>query len=356
MSSWAGAQRLAHLVANRAHDDLGVARERYPVDVYGALDAPEVRIMWRPTPRLLGIYLCEPGAEKGVLLNRELTRAARRHTAAHELGHNRFGHGTHLDREIDEYLDSAPAAGWPKVEKEAETFAAWFLMPPPAVRAALARLGLRTADSAMQVYQLSLRLGTPYRTTARHLGNMRHITHQQAAQWSRVRPERLKASLDKHASPPGSRACDVWLVDPASRDEHLVLSPGDRVAVELAAGARADTVAGGVTGNRISVPPWMSVVADSAAVSGCRRVVLDTADQVTPAVARVDVDDRVPWSFTVELRPPPALGLDPLTSAAFERQARDAEHRSAGGDQAGDETPEQTRVEIPAEISGRRMT
>lgn len=347
MSSWAGVQRLSQLMANRAHEELEIVRDRYPVDVYAALDAAEVRILWRATPRLLGMYLCEPGADKGVLLNRDLSQAARRHTAAHELGHDRFGHGSQLDRDVDEYLDTAPAAGWPKVEKEAETFAAWFLMPPPAVRAVLARLGLRTVGSAAHVYQLSLRLGTHYRTTARHLGNLKMIPWQQAAQWSRIPPGRLKASLENPAPPPGTRACDVWSVNAACHEEHLVVSPGDRIVIEFTTEARggspawtgADSAASGV-----SAPSWTSTIASSGPSGTGRRVVLDTGGQSTPAVARVDVDDRVPWTFTVELRPAPKPGIDPITRATFERAARDAQHRAADGDEIDTDQGARTQI------------
>jgi hypothetical protein len=294
----------------RAHDDLGVPRDQFPVDVYTALSQAQVRIMWRPAARLLGAYLCDPGAERGVLLNCELSASARRHTAAHELGHDRFGHGSQIDREggeHGEYLDAAPAAGWPTAEKEAESFAAWFLMPLPAVHAAMARLGLTGVVTADELYQLSLRLGTHFRTTARHLRNAHLVGPAQSTQWMRARPERLKAALDRGATPPASRARDVWRIDHHSAGEHIVLSPGDRLVIDHGC-APAPTV-----------PAWMTVLAEVTIDDPLRRrLILQATERDQLEVGRVEIDGPVPWDSTLKLVPKPGPGLDPRTCAQLE--------------------------------------
>ncbi|MFD0394650.1 ImmA/IrrE family metallo-endopeptidase [Streptomyces nogalater] len=74
-----------------------------------------------------------------MLLNASLNAVTQRHTAAHELGHHRLGHRTAADEEMDPALRWGDGS-WPEEEKTAEAFAAWFLMPLPAVRAALGRV------------------------------------------------------------------------------------------------------------------------------------------------------------------------------------------------------------------------
>src|SRR5260370_25986165 len=115
--------------------------------------------MWRPLPRQFGAYLAEAGSRPGMLINNGLPFAAQRQTAGHELGHHCLRHGTRLDADLD--ASHTRPAVWTKEEKTAEAFAAWFLMPRKAVMAALTRLGLERPLEPLDVYRLSLLLGTP---------------------------------------------------------------------------------------------------------------------------------------------------------------------------------------------------
>lgn len=299
MSSWSAAHRVAHMRAVRARDDLGV-RAGHPVDVFSAIAAAGLTIMWKPMPRLLGGYLDDPDSDRGVLLNPDLSPSARRHTAAHELGHDRFGHGTRFDWDDDDHLDARPG-GWPPIEREAEAFAAWFLMSPAVIRGAMTRLGLSTVASPAEVYQLSLRLGTPYRTTARHLGLARIVPVSRASGWINARPERLKSALDRAAPPPLTRSHDVWRVDAHADGEHLAVAPGDRVVVVDADVVRPDD----------SVK--LRELARGRTSYGSRAIILEVPSGAGWSAQSIDVGASHSWRFSITVYPAPPSGLDPLT-------------------------------------------
>lgn len=168
--------------------------------------------MWKPMPGLFGAYLANPDSDPGILVNSRLTRAVRRQSAAHELGHHRLGHSTSFDYSAGE--DPARALGtavrrWTPEEKAAEAFAAWFLMPRRAVLATLADLALPQIMRASQVYQLALHLGTGYATTVRHLVSLRLLTAEDAEAWARIPPARFKRDL-AGALLDSTRDVDVW--------------------------------------------------------------------------------------------------------------------------------------------------
>ena len=156
MSTWIEAHRLANLAAAQAHGDLGIDPASFPVDVYGAIGDADVMLIWRPLPRLFNMYLDESGSRPGVILNSALDPAVQRQTAAHELGHHVFGHGTRADADLEFLLERR--RGWPDAEKAAEAFASWFLMPRRAIVAAMARLNFRHLTQPTDVYRLSLPL------------------------------------------------------------------------------------------------------------------------------------------------------------------------------------------------------
>jgi hypothetical protein len=231
MSTWPQAHRIANLAAAQAHGDLGIDPTRFPVDVYRAIEDAGIVLMWRPLPRLFGMYFDEPGSRPGILLNNQLDHAGQRHTAAHELGHHILGHGTRADIDLDPLTD--PRAGWTEVEKTAEAFASWFLMPRRAVLAALSQLGRERIEEPADAYFLSLLLGTPYRSTVRHLPNLRLASRDRAQGWFKVPPNRIKASLDPAVHTPPSREPDVWVINRGFADTTITMRIGDRLVVEL---------------------------------------------------------------------------------------------------------------------------
>ena len=203
---WAVAHRMAMMAANHAHDDNNVARHEY-VDVFAALRAADICCIgkpWRGT--LAGAYAGEELGGPVVMVNSKLDDVTVRHTASHELGHHCFGHGSKMEESIDP--DSGSLGGWlPDEEKLAEAFAAWFLMPLPAVQAAMRRSGISRPSSPEDVHQLMCWLGASFAGTARHLVNVQLADPGEAEQWARTwrnNSGRIRASICGSRTPRGA--------------------------------------------------------------------------------------------------------------------------------------------------------
>jgi Zn-dependent peptidase ImmA (M78 family) len=248
--TWRLAHRIASIAAVQAHEELSIDTARAPIDVAAAIGRAGVELMYQPLPALFGAYLAD-SCVAGILVNSRMSRAVRRQTAAHELGHHRLGHGTVYDAGAsDDTSASLPgAAGAPAVERTAEAFAAWFLMPRRAVRTVLSALGYAPPLSAAQVYQIALRLGTSYATTARHLVSLRLATAEQCRGWVAVPPGRIKRQLAGEMLD-GTAGVDVWDLTPAPGT--IVASPGDVLVV---AGDRPE-VDGAVALQRLANGLW----------------------------------------------------------------------------------------------------
>lgn len=230
--SWSVANRVASIAAAQAHGELGVDVEAGPIDVAAAIAAAGIELMYRPMPALFGAYLADTPV-KGILVNNRMTRAVRRQTAAHELGHHRLGHGTVYDGGAtdDGSAGLAVAPGAPGTERSAEAFATWFLMPLRTVRAALVACDFTEPLTAAQVYQLSLHLGTSYAATARQLVSLRMADRQQSRAWASVAPGRIKQELADGLLE-STRGIDVWDFRGTGADRTVVASPGDLLVLD----------------------------------------------------------------------------------------------------------------------------
>jgi Zn-dependent peptidase ImmA (M78 family) len=238
------------LAAAQAHGDYGIDSATWPVDIYDAIYTAGAVTIWRQMPRQFGAYINEPGSRPGILINNGLPHAAQRQTAGHELGHHWWKHGTRQDGDLDPPGDRRPP--WPPEEKQAESFAAWFLMPRKVAVAALSRLGISEIRSPADAYQLSLLLGTPYRALVRHLPNIRLVSAAKAAQWVKVPPNVIKDRLDQAADAPASRKPDVWVVGPRFDGAELTVRPGDRIVITSPDGSRPSiTCPGGFSDVRV---------------------------------------------------------------------------------------------------------
>jgi Zn-dependent peptidase ImmA (M78 family) len=235
MTSWQMAHRIAQIAAVQAQHHLQVCPDRFPVLVAPAIYAAGIELMWQPLDRLFGMYL-HVGDSQGILVNADRPRATRRQTAAHELAHHWFRHSPHpgIPCAIDAASSDLPQQTvWTPNERVAEAFADWFLMPRKAVFAAIAHLGLTGPAEPVDVYQISLLLGTSYRATVRHLYSLRLITREKWRTWSTVAPGVLKRRLLTDVLP-STREVDVWsiTVEPAAGEQPIrYLSPGDQVVL-----------------------------------------------------------------------------------------------------------------------------
>jgi hypothetical protein len=220
------AHRVASIAAVHAHRDYGIDRSGY-VDVFATIEAAGIDCMGQFLPRLLGMYVAPEDDGPAILVNSGQDEIGMRHSAAHELGHHALGHTTRWDEDPFALWGDGT---WPDDEKTAEAFAAWFLMPPPAVRAALRLVGIQAPHSGVDVYQIARWLGTSYAGTVRQLVNVRLARPQQAGAWSRMPPASLRRTAQGPAdAPPGH----VWALRRCADGATAHVAAGDRLHLLL---------------------------------------------------------------------------------------------------------------------------
>ena len=215
-------RRDAQVRALRTRRDLGVSMDR-PVDIYEAVRAMRLWLMFQPLDGLFGMYQ-RYNATAGVVINVKVHPALQRYTAAHELGHHVMGHAFSLDPE--RHITRWTSLG--TQELAAQMFAAEFLMPLAAVNAEAASLGIGP-DSLDEVglYQLSLRLRTSYAAMITRLQTLDWIGPSDASRFRAHTPKSLKFRLLGRQLA-DSRG-DVWLV--TDHQKHATIEPlvGDEV-------------------------------------------------------------------------------------------------------------------------------
>jgi hypothetical protein len=172
-TNYATAVRNGSMAAARLHLQLSTKEKMEAhggsIDVFGASLAISLPLLLRPLKGLLGAFLPEP--VPGVLVTTERPLSIQRITAAHELGHFRLDHLPSLDDESILRRMAMPNAagmfGHNMQEVEADAFAVAFLMPRWLIEWHCRRQGWLARDllAPLNVYQLSLRLGTSYEAT-----------------------------------------------------------------------------------------------------------------------------------------------------------------------------------------------
>ena len=220
--------------AARIHDQLqirqNVEASGGAIDVFGAMLALNVALLFRPLEGLLGA--CLPGPNPGVIISTQRPLRIQRFTGAHELGHVTLGHQAILDGE--EILGRAWVKGRDDIELAADSFAAEFLLPKWLLQIHAKRQGWNKESMAdpHTVYQLSLRVGASYEATCVALER-----HKVIDRWTRENlgakpPRALKEELLDGFEVEDYRR-DVWLL--TERDEGLTLegAPDDLFVLKL---------------------------------------------------------------------------------------------------------------------------
>lgn len=233
MISWGDAHTRAAAAAAEVHADLGIDLTR-SVDVFDAAKRLGLILAFAPLGKVSGLYLPQRPNQPspGILLHSGHPRTRQRYTAGHELGHHVFGHAAEVDVDIEDALRRGDVDRWPDHEKEAEAFGAWFLMPRRLIRQGLRELGIGLPVDPLDVYALSLWLGTSYTATVRQLAVVRMIDATQAQRWARVAPRTVKQALAGDFAPDDLRN-DVWWLDARRHLQQVEARPGDRLVVTL---------------------------------------------------------------------------------------------------------------------------
>jgi hypothetical protein len=222
---WPTANKMAMIRASQFLRDTCAEGSDY-IDVFAAMAAIKVPCMAQPLDGLAGAYVGPASDGPATIVNSALGEIAMRQTAAHELGHHAFGHESRLEEQVDPDRGTL-GTPLPDEEKLAEAFAAWFLMPRPAVRAAMRRAQVTRISSPADVHQIACWLGTSFAGTARHLANLRLADDRQAREWTREwhnKGNRIRAALARRQDNPPER---VWLIQPAVAQAILHILPGD---------------------------------------------------------------------------------------------------------------------------------
>ncbi len=255
MTTWAQANYSAVAMASEIHGDLEIDLDQ-PVDVFDAIKKLGIVLAFRPLGRVSGVYV--PGdPASGILLHEGHPRTRQRYSAGHELGHHAFGHAAEIDLEPEEGLQRAATEKWPAQEKEAEAFAAWFLMPRRLLRSGLEHLGIGDPKDPYDVYALSLWLGTSYTATARQLAVTQMVDSRRANEWSAIPPANLKKALAGEMVPNDLRN-DVWWLDARHHMQPVDARPGDRLVLTL-----PEIPSSGFSWRFTSMPEQMRLLSDS---------------------------------------------------------------------------------------------
>lgn len=229
--NWREAHEEAMYAAAEAHDELDIDATRR-IDVFAAVDALDVALLFRPLRAASGLYFPPLDDEGAGILVTSLHRLARqRFTAAHELGHFWFKHEPSIDV-VTGILARDNLDRLAPQEMVAEAFAAWFLMPPELVDATRDELKMDKPASPEDVYALSLRMGTSYKATAYHLPNLRLAPYPLARQWAEQPPKDIKTALSL-GTPMDSYQRDVWALSARDAGSHLEVRAGDRLVLTL---------------------------------------------------------------------------------------------------------------------------
>ena len=114
-------------------------------------------------------------------------------TAAHELGHWYFRHGSRID-ELPEFV---PDVRDDPEEWVANLFAAYLLMPSWAVESAFQRRGLApTTCTALELYTIASELGVGYDTLVQHLRfSLHRITLGRAQEFGSMTPKAIREEV-----------------------------------------------------------------------------------------------------------------------------------------------------------------
>lgn len=208
--------------------DQGVKRAQR-VDVFDSIDRAGAALMFQPLDKLLGAFMKQNGVA-GIIVNTQRPLGMQRFTAAHELGHLHLGHRPHADDEG--ILRRGPIADgrvFNRVspeEREADSFASYFLLPPHLITAQMTLQGWEAHHftSPEIVYQASLRFGTSYSGAVYGLERERVIGADLRRQLLTVQPKILKNKLLDDQKLPNQRRSDVWLL--TEQDEAAVIEAG----------------------------------------------------------------------------------------------------------------------------------
>jgi Zn-dependent peptidase ImmA (M78 family) len=170
----------------------GVALDA-PCDIYELIVRQGVDLYFMDVKSLEGFYLSD-GTAGRINLCAYRPAGLQRFTAAHELGHHVFGHGSTFDRELD-YSDRFSSVA--VEERLADLFGRFLLMPRPAVYKGFKNIGANLHQlSQKDVYRVASWLGVGYTTLLHQMRwSLQLLDQTQFDSLIAARPQSIKQEL-----------------------------------------------------------------------------------------------------------------------------------------------------------------
>ncbi|WP_414682876.1 ImmA/IrrE family metallo-endopeptidase [Longimicrobium sp.] len=209
------------------------------LSVYDAADRLGLEVRFLAAPSLEGMYVRQgPDQAKPLVIVSALRPAGRQaSTAAHEIGHHAFGHGTRIDQYIEGVSSAAQSPPDPD-EILANAFGAFFLMPKAAVERGFRSRGFDlNSPAATEAYQVAGWLGVGYGTLVQHMRwSLNLLSKPRADALLAHKPKRVREDL---LGVP--LVGDVMVVDRNWTNRPVDLQVGDQMILPI--GTRVDGLA-----------------------------------------------------------------------------------------------------------------
>lgn len=190
-----------------------------PFDVYETIHQEKLELQFVDIPSLEGMCLQEPEVTR-ICVTAERPWGRQRFTAAHELAHFLFRHGSQVDTVMESREDIKTLSD---EEVLADAFARFVLMPPRAVGKALA--GARTIDAGV-VFKASCWLGVGYESLVMQLCRTLKVINKDK-EVTLMRPGRQR--IAQMIVGDSTFKADVWPLDQNWRDKTVHVQLGDAV-------------------------------------------------------------------------------------------------------------------------------
>lgn len=216
MPSPVSGRRRALQAAAGLLDELEIDQEQ-PIDVFGVISRLGLWLVFQPIDTFLGAVI--PEGSGGIMITTNRRPTIQRYTAAHEIGHWELEHGHLAVDTAKEILGTSTE----EVERLAQLFATYFLMPPPLVHAAASRHGVRagTRMSSAQAYLIACDMHVSYEAALRQMDNLDIISGRERETLLGTPPLEIKREL-AHGHRPRNSYADVWPVDARLTFEHHI--------------------------------------------------------------------------------------------------------------------------------------
>lgn len=208
------------------------------VCVYDAAEELGLEVRFDPIPSMEGMYVKQTlaGSCPHILISSLRPAGRQAMTAAHELGHHVFGHGTR----IDQYVKGVGTVGMAIVQSGAipegaistadqeeflaDSFGAFFLMPKSAVERGFAMRNLDPAAAEpLEIFRVAGWLGVGYGALVMHMAiSLKLISWRRAEALLTAKPKNLREELFGRPV-----AAELYVVDEAWTGRPVDLKVGD---------------------------------------------------------------------------------------------------------------------------------